>query len=355
VLSGATMAAMVIVDSPGDAGHVYWPLRPAEWDGWTPPDLLLPLFLFTAGASIPLSRRSASWTSILRNGLFIIAAGVLLSGYPSFDVSQWRIPGVLQRIGICYLVAAGAHLATSGDLRRRGAILTSAAVFLLIAYWLVMQHIPVPGGVAGDLSPGGNLGSYVDRTLMPGHLWRMEWDPEGLLSTAPAIATTLFGVVCGLCLASGERAGRKVSQIAATGAGGVVGGQLWGVVFPINRNLWTSSFAVFAAGAASLLVAACYWTIEVKGWRGWTKPFAVLGSNALTLYVVSSLLQKTLHRLSVTSSDGASISIARYVYLGYFAPFASPEAASALYAIASLVVPFVLLTWLYRRRIFLRP
>jgi predicted acyltransferase len=354
VLSGATMAAMVIVDNPGDAGHVYRPFRHAEWDGWTPADLFLPLFLFMVGASIPLSRLNASWTSILRGGLLVVAAGVLLGGYPAFDVSQWRIPGVLQRIGICYLVAAGAYVATSGDLRRRGAILMSAAVFLAIAYWLVMQHVPVPGGVAGDLSPEGNLGSYIDRTLMPGHLWRTDWDPEGLLSTVPAIATMLFGVVCGLCLASGELPVRKVSQLAATGAGGFVGGQMWGVVFPINRGLWTSSFAVFSAGVAALLVAACYWIIEVRGWRGWTKPFAILGSNAITLYVVSSLLQKTLAWLSITSSDGASMSIARYAYVRYFAPFASPPAASALYAIATLIVPFVLLSWMCRRRLFLR-
>lgn len=349
------MAAMVIVDNPGDAGHVYWPLRYAEWDGWAPADLIFPLFLFVLGASIPLSRRSASWPSIFRRGLLIVAAGVVLSGYPAFDVSQWRIPGVLQRIGLCYLVAAGAYCATTGDGRRRGAILMSAAVFLTIGYWLVMQHVPVPGGVAGDLSPEGNLGSYIDRTLMPGHLWRTGWDPEGLLSTVPAIATTLFGVVCGLCLASGERAGRKASQLAAAGAGGIVGGQFWGVVFLINKGLWTSSFAVFTAGVASLLVAICYWTIAVKGWRGWTKPFAILGSNALTLYVVSSLLHKTLASLSVMSSDGASMSIARYVYVRYFAPLASPDAASALYAIANLVVPFGLLTWMYRRRLFLRP
>ena len=129
---------------------------------------------------------------------------------------------------------------------------------------------------------------------MGGHLGRAGWDPEGLLSTVPAVATTLFGVVCGLCLASGERREPEGQQIAAAGAGGVVGGHLWGVVFPINKSLWSSSFAVFSAGAASLLLALCYWAIEVKGWRRWTKPFAILGANALTLYMASTLLRKTL-------------------------------------------------------------
>ena len=260
VLLAITMAAMLFAN-PGFAAHAYWPLPHAEWDGWTPADLVFPIFLFLVGASIPLSR-GATWGSILRRGVVIVAAGLLVSGYPAFDLSHWRIPGVLQRIGICYLVAAGAYLTTSGDRSRRGAILMSAAVFLTLAYWLVMQRVPVPGGVAGDLSPEGNLAAYVDRVMMGGHLGRSGWDPEGLLSTVPAVATTLFGVVCGLCLGSGASPGRKVGQIAASGAGGVVGGCIWGVVVPINRSLWSSSFAVFGAGIAALLVALCYWALD---------------------------------------------------------------------------------------------
>ncbi len=264
LLLGSTMAAMAIVSNPGDGWHDQWLLRHAEWDGWTPADLIFPIFLFVIGARIPLSNRRSSWTSILLRSLLLIAAGLLLSGLPSFDVSSWRIPGVLQRTGICYLVAAGSLRATSGDARRRGAILMSAAVFLTLAYWLVMQHVPVPGGVAGDLSPEGNLGAYIDRALMGRHLGRSDWDPEGLLRTVPAVATTLFGVVCGLCLASGERPSRKLWQLAAAGAAGVVGGLLWGVVFPINKSLWSSSFAVFSAGVASLLIALCYRAIDVR-------------------------------------------------------------------------------------------
>lgn len=264
VLLVAALAAMAIVSNPPDGLRDSWLLRQSEWDGWTPADLIFPVVLFVAGARIPFSRRHSSWTSVLRGGLLIIAAGLLLSGSPSFDVSQWRIPGVLQRFGICYLVTAAAYRATSGDARRRGAILMSAGVFLTIGYWLVLQHVPVPGGVAGDLSPEGNLGAYVDRALMGGHLGRSRWDPEGALSTVPAVATTLFGVVCGLCLASGERPGRKVQQLTAAGAGGVAGGLLWSIVLPINKSLWSSSFAVFGAGVASLLVALCYWAIDVK-------------------------------------------------------------------------------------------
>ena len=354
VLRGATAAAMVIASNPGDAGRVYWPLAHAEWDGWTPADLICPFFLFIVGAAIPLSGRSSRWTRIIRRGLLLVAAGLLLEGYPDFDPSSWRIPGELQRIGICYLVAAAAYRATTGDARRRGAILMSAAVFLSVGYWLVLQHVPVPGGVAGDLSPRGNLGAYVDRTLMGGHLARVGWDPDGLLATLSAVATTLFGVVCGLCLQSGEPARRKASQIAAAGAGGVVGGQLWGVVLPINKSLWSSSFAAFSAGAASLLLGICHWTIEVKDWRRWTKPFAILGANALTLYMVSTLLRKTLASVTVTSADGRLLPIGQHIYVQYFAPLAPPAIASLLYALINLLLLFGLLAWMYRRRIFPR-
>jgi predicted acyltransferase len=262
VLLAVTIVAMLFAN-PGFAAHAYWPLRGAAGDGWTLADLVFPAFLFFVGASIPLSR-GTSWMSILRTAIVLIAAGLLLSGYPAFDVSRWRIPGVLQRIGICYLVAAAAYLITSGDRSRRGAILMSAAVFLAVGYWLVMQHVPVPGGVAGDLSPEGSLAAYIDRVLMGGHLGRSGWDPEGLLSTVPAVSTTLFGVVCGLCLDSGAPPGRKVSQIAAAGAGGVVGAYLWSAVLPIDRSLWSSSFAVFGAGIAALLVALSYWALDAR-------------------------------------------------------------------------------------------
>jgi predicted acyltransferase len=160
--------------------------------------------------------------------------------------------------------------------------------------------------------------------------------------------------VCGLCLQSGEPARRKASQIAAAGAGGALGGQLWAVILPINKSLWSSSFAVFGAGAASLLLAICHWAIEVKGWRGWTKPFAILGANALTLYVVSSLLRKTLASVTVSSADGRLLPIGQHVYVQYFAPFAPPAIASLLYALVNLLLLFGLLAWMHRRRVFLR-
>jgi predicted acyltransferase len=354
VFRGLTMAAMVIVNNPGDWGNVYAPLLHADWHGWTPTDLIFPFFLFIVGVSITLSTKSAGWGSILRRSAIIFALGLFLAGYPRFDLDRWRIPGVLQRIAVCYLLAAGFYKLTAGDRRRQAVLMTAAAFALGLAYWAIMILVPVPGGAAGDLTPEGNLAAWLDRALMNGHLWRPRWDPEGLLSTVPAISTTLLGIVAGLCLGSEWTPSRKAAGLAIGGAVAVAIGLAWGVVFPINKNIWTSSYAVFTAGAASLLLAACYWIIDVRGWRRWTTPFVVLGVNAITLFVASGLLVKTLALIRVTADDGREMAVSRWAYLEWFASIASPKNASLLYAIANLVLLFVLLWWMHRRRIHLR-
>lgn len=354
VFRGLTMAAMVIVNNPGDWGNVYAPLLHAEWHGWTPTDLIFPFFLFIVGVSITLSKKSAGWGSILRRAAIIFALGLFLAGYPRFDVTRWRIPGVLQRIALCYLCAAGLYRLTSGDRRRQAVVITAIAVVLALGYWALMMLVPPPGGVAGDLSPEGNLAAWVDRALMDGHLWRPRWDPEGLLSSIPAISTTLLGVLAGLCLGTGWHPSRKAAMLAGGGATALLAGVVWGLVFPINKNLWTSSYAIFTAGFASLLLAACYWILDVKGWRRGTAPLVILGVNAITLFVVSGLLVKTLALFRVDGPEGRQISISRWVYLHLFVPLAEPKNASLLYAVANLIVLFGLLWWMYRRQIFLR-
>ena len=362
VFRGLTMAAMVIVNNPGDWGTVYWPLLHADWHGWTPTDLVFPFFLFIVGVSITLSKRTASWGSILRRAAIIFALGLFLAGYPRFNIERWRIPGVLQRIAICYLFAAAAYRATTrhgegGTQRERVgqmSILGAAAFILALGYWAVMMLVAPPGGIAGDLTPEGNLGAWVDRALMSGHLWRPRWDPEGLLSTVPAISTTLLGVVAGLGLAAAPSQHRGAAYLAAGGAVLVMAGLAWHLAFPINKNLWTSSYVLFTAGLASILLAALFWAVDLKGWRGWTKPFVILGANAITLFVASGLLVKTLELIRVAGDDGRDISVSRYAYLHWFAPLASPKNASLLYALVNLVLLFVLLAWMYRRRWILR-
>jgi len=354
VFRGLTMAGMVIVNNPGDWGNVYAPLLHADWHGWTPTDLIFPFFLFIVGVSITLSGKSASWTAILRRAVVIAALGLFLAGYPRFNLAGWRIPGVLQRIAICYLAAAAIYRWTSG---RRGAqplVIAAVAVSLALVYWAAMTFVPVPGGFAGDLSPEGNLGAWLDRALMDGHLWRPRWDPEGLLSTIPAISTTLLGILAGLVLTSERSSDRKAALLAVGGATGIVIGYAWHPVFPINKNLWTSSYAIFTAGAASMLLAACYWIIDVKGWKRWTTPLVVLGVNAITLFVASGLLVKTLSVIRVAGPDGRDIALSSWMYLHWFVPLADPKNASLLYALANLAVLFALLGWMYRRRIILK-
>ena len=365
------MASMVIVNNPGDWGNVYAPLLHAEWHGWTPTDLIFPFFLFIVGVSITLSRKSASWGSILRRTAIIFALGLFLAGYPRFDLDRWRIPGVLQRIALCYLAGAAIYRMTSSDRRwtlyrptrqrsaqlsvsTQGIVITTVALALCLAYWAVMMLVAVPGGAAGDLSPEGNLAAWLDRTLMAGHLWRPRWDPEGLLSTIPAISTTLLGVVAGLVLGSPRSPERRAWLLALGGLVGIALGYIWNIAFPINKNLWTSSYAVFTAAAASLLLAAFYWIIDVKGWKRWTTPLVILGVNAITLFVVSGLLVKTLNLIRVAGPDGRDISVSRWAYLNWFVPLADPKNASLLYACANLVVLFALLAWMYRQRIVLK-
>jgi predicted acyltransferase len=354
VFRGLTMAAMVIVNNPGDWGTVYWPLLHAEWHGWTPTDLIFPFFLFIVGVSITLSKKSAGWGSILRRAVVIFGLGLFLAGYPRFNVERWRIPGVLQRIAVCYLAAAAAYRLSGGDRRRQVTIIGVLAAVLALGYWAIMMFLPPPGGVAGDLTPEGNLGAWIDRALMDGHLWKPRWDPEGLLSTVPAIATTLLGVLAGICLGTSWTAERKAGALAVGGAAAVVIGLAWGMAFPINKALWTSSYAVFTAGCASLLLAACYWIIDIRGWRRWTTPLVILGVNAITLFVASGMMVKTLALIRVAGPDGREIAVSRWAYLHWFVPFAAPKNASLMYALVNLLVLFGLLAWMYRRRIFLR-
>jgi predicted acyltransferase len=233
-------------------------------------------------------------------------------------------------------------------------VLGGIGLALCVVYYVLMMFVPVPGGQAGDLSADGNLGAWLDRTLMGGHLWRPTWDPEGLLSTVPAIATTLFGVVAGLWLRSSDDELRTVRWLVIAGVVGIAAGYAWHPFFPINKNIWTSSYVLFTAGAASLLLVLCYWAIDVKGWRAWTPPFVILGVNAITLFVGSALLVKTMNWIRVEAADGASIALSRWIYTSWFVPLASPKNASLLYAIANLVLLFGILAWMYRRRIVLR-
>ena len=232
--------------------------------------------------------------------------------------------------------------------------LAIVATLLMLVYWAAMTLIPVPGGVAGDLSAGHDLGAYIDRTLVPGHLYKPAWDPEGLLSTVPAIATTLLGTLAGLWMRGDRTPARKAAVLALAGIAGIIVGEIWNLAFPINKNLWSSSYVMFTGGAAALFLAVCYWVLDVRNWLAWSKPFVILGMNALALFAFSALLVKTMARITITASDGTAMSSGRWIHLTVFSPYLAPKNASLAYALANLAPLFLVLLWMYRRKIFLK-
>jgi predicted acyltransferase len=356
VFRGITVAAMVLVNNPGTWSALYAPLRHADWHGWTPTDLVFPFFLFIVGVAIPFSlapRADAAGPDrtlprVLRRALVIFALGIVLNGVPWFQWDTLRIPGVLQRIAVCYLVAALIYLATGW----RGQAIWTAA--LLLGYWAVMTLVAVPGHDAGDLGKEWNLAAYLDRAILgPAHLWRAAkvYDPEGMLSTVPAVATTLFGGLAGQWLRSGRAPEVLVRGLAWAGVAGLAVGWSWGLVFPINKSLWTSSYAVFTAGWALVALAVCYWLIELRGRTGWTKPFVVFGVNALALFFLSTLVAKLLVLIRVGSPPRL---LHAWLYTHLFAPWAAPVNASLAYACVYLLVWWGIMWALFRAGVRLR-
>jgi predicted acyltransferase len=357
------MAAMTVVNNPGDWATVYPPLLHAEWNGCTPTDLVFPFFLFIVGVAITLSRKTGDWRPIVWRGIKLILLGWFLAGFPFFNLWTLRVPGVLQRIGLCYVFAALLYrwlrqsVGTAGEESERriaGAIGMVTAV-LLLGYWAVIMLVPGASGVAGDMTPEGNVGAVIDRALFPGHMWKA-YDPEGLLSTLGAIGTTLVGLLGGLWLRHATDHGRNVVRgLLGIGAVSVALGLAWSVVFPLNKSLWTSSYALYTAGLGALLFAACYAIIDVVGWRRWAHPLVVLGSNAIALYVLSGILARLSLAIKIAGPGGEPIQLKTWIYTHWFLPLAaSPYNASLLFALANVAVLYVVLLVMYRRGVFLK-
>ncbi|HZI88627.1 MAG TPA: DUF5009 domain-containing protein [Pyrinomonadaceae bacterium] len=359
VFRGITIAGMILVNNPGSWEHIYWPLEHAQWHGWTPTDLVFPFFLFIVGVAITLafasrveSGRSTRdlYVKVIRRTLIIFGIGLFLNGFPYFNFAELRIPGVLQRIAICYFLASIIFLNTK--VRTQVAI----TIALLVVYWLLVKLVPAPGFAAGDLTKEGSLPSFVDRVVFGKHVWAQAkvYDPEGLLSTVPALATTLMGVLAGHWLRTSKSAYEKVAGLFVVGALCTAVGWAWNAFFPINKALWTSSYVLFTGGLALQFLAICYWVIDIKGYRKWAKPFEVFGVNALALYIGAGLMADLLGVIKLTGADGTKVPLGFWIYDNVFTPLASPINASLAFAICFVLVWLALMWILYRRKIFIK-
>jgi predicted acyltransferase len=356
VFRGLTIAAMILVSTPGTWDAVYWPLEHAVWQGWTATDLVFPFLLFAMGAAVPFAmarRRGADRQvrhHVIRRGLILFGLGLALNAIEMpapFVLSTFRIPGVLQRIAVVYVAVAALTERTSW---RTQAIVAAAA---LAGYWAVMLLVPVPGVGAGVLTPDGNLAGFIDRSLFGVHLASPYGDPEGLLSTIPAIATALCGVFAGDWLNRPGATEHRTRTLLVAGLGATAAALLWDVIFPINKNLWTSSFALFSAGLASVVLSLCHWVLDVKRWRGWDEPFLAFGRNPLAGYTLSVALDSLLTRWTRPDDTSMKSAIFHRAFASWASPCCGAEAASLFYALAYVALWAIVLDVLYRRRIFI--
>jgi len=358
VFRGITIAGMVLVNNPGTWSNIHWPLEHAEWHGWTPTDLVFPFFVFIVGVAIPLAfgRRTESggskrdlYLKIVRRTAIIFALGILLAGFPYFQLSTIRIPGVLQRLAVCYLFASIIFLNT----KVRTQIIVT--LVLLVSYCLLMTRLHAPGFATGDLSKEGSLASFVDRVVFGPHIWKQGkvYDPEGLLSTIPAVATALFGVLTGQWLRTNKSQYEKVTGLFVSGACCVVIGWCWNPFFPINKSLWTSSYVFFTAGLALQFLALCYWLIDIRKYQSWARPFVVFGVNAIALYVGTALMARLMGLIKLPWGS-ETISLQGWIFQKLFLPWASPVNASLAYAIVFILLWLGVMWILYSRRIFIK-
>jgi predicted acyltransferase len=367
VFRGLTVAGMLLVNDPGTWSAIYPPLEHAEWNGWTPTDVIFPFFLFIAGVTTHLSlsaRRAAGadegalQRQIIRRGALIVLFGLLMAVFPFFPMARFthiRIPGVLQRIGVAYTIAALISMRTT--LKQQAVIVAS----ILLGYWFVMTLVPVPGAMGGigatlNNAPSRTLAAWTDRLLLGGHLWinSVTWDPEGPLSTIPAIGTAMLGIFAGRWLGEKRPLDERLNGLFAVGALGMMVGLMWNWSFPINKSLWTSSFVVFTAGMACVSIAAISWIIDVKGVTWWTRPVVIYGINPIIAFVGSGLMERIIYTVWKVDFHGVQTPVQAVVYESVFRPMLSPRNASLAFAISFVLMWYVILWALARKNIIFK-
>jgi predicted acyltransferase len=352
-----TVALMILVNNPGDWGHIYWPLEHAEWNGCTPTDLVFPFFLFIVGVAVPFAiqaqiKQKLSNPDIIRKSIVralrLFGLGVFLSLFPKFDLPDVRIPGVLQRIALVYLLCSLIFLYVKPTFQK---ILFFG---ILVLYYLLMTQVPVPGAGAANLEAESNLGAWLDRLLLSqAHLYLDKpWDPEGLLSTLPAIATGLSGMWLGQSLLDPTYTDtQRLRRWLVVGVALAAAGWVWDAAgFPINKPLWTSSYVLWTSGLALCLFSLFYWVIDLRKIQGWTLPFVVYGVNAITVFFLSGLLVRMMSQIKVAGKG-----FHNWLYSEYIAPhFAEPKNASLTGAVLFLVIWFFILWGMYRQKMIVK-
>ena len=350
ILRGLTVAVMILVNNPGSWQHVHPWLLHAEWHGCHLADLVFPFFLFIVGLSIVFSLskalaagadKSKLALKCIKRALILIGLGLFLNLFPDFDFEHLRLPGVLQRIGLVFAMASLLFIYLSENQRR------VLAAFILISYWVLLAFVPVPGTGEVSLAVNQNWASWVDQLFLQGHMWKytQTWDPEGLLSTIPALVTALLGVSTGLYM---QRAGSPVKGLSLVGGAAVALGLGWSMLFPMNKALWTSSFVVFTAGVALLILALSVYLFDEKKYKAGTLPFRALGANPLLAYFGAELLARVLIQIKIQN-----ITFSEYVF-HELTSFLSPVLASFVLALVMVLFWILLTIILYRKKIYIK-
>lgn len=359
VFRGITVAAMILVNNPGSSDNVYSPLLHASWNGCTPTDLIFPFFLFVVGVSIHFAYSSKVKSGLIKNiflkitkrALIIFGLGLFMAWFPVFSIerlSHLRIPGVLQRISLVFFFCSLIYFKSNWLTQIR------ILIVLLLGYFILMNFIPVPGIGKANLEPETNLAAWLDQLLLHGHLWvkTKTWDPEGILSTIPAIATGILGILTGQLFSKIKEPAEKVVWMFFIGSLLIVSGLTLDLIFPINKSLWTSSYVLYTGGIAMLFFASCYWFIDVKGFIQWSKPFTYYGTNAIFVFVASGLLAKMMVRIKI-DEEGIT-SLWSFLYSEYYASWLSPKDASLLFAISLLALFFIILQQMNKHKIYIK-
>jgi predicted acyltransferase len=371
LLRGLTLAFMILVNDNG-SDRAFWALKHAEWNGFTPTDLVFPTFLFLVGASIVFSTesrlargvtRAALFAHTVRRAIIILLLGFVVNSAPFFHLSSLRYYGVLPRIAVCYFIVASLYIwirRPAGSAAGQPTVADKVGILVacLLGYYLMMRFVPVPGfGMPGRdvpfLDHDGNLVAWLDRQIFSAkHLYEGTRDPEGLLSTIPALGTTLIGVLTGLFLRSSTRSdSRKALGLAVAGVSGVVLGLLWNPWFPLNKKLWTSSFVLYAAGWSLLILAVFWFLVQVRGYRRGTWPLLVFGTNAIAAYVLSELMAACLGNVRV----GAHSNVLHWTAEHVAALMPSyPALGSLAYSLLYVLVCWLIVLPLYRKKIFIK-